>query len=83
MPSELGLMHQTTSLQLINNNLSGSVPTELGQLVNLIVLSIQNNTITGSVPSSMCHQAGLVDVERIIKVDCDLVDCKCNSCVCD
>ena len=50
IPSELGLIHNLTSLNLRTNDLTGSVPAELGNLDHLTYLNLHSNNLSGSIP---------------------------------
>lgn len=52
-----------TSVQLISNNLSGTLPTEIGNLTSLTTLIIYGHTgVTGQIPSSIGNLVNLVQL---------------------
>ena len=50
---------RVTSLDLISNQLSGTIPPELGHLANLIGLDLWGNQLSGEIPSELGHLAKL------------------------
>ena len=44
---------RVTRLELLNNNLVGTIPKELGQLSNLKVLNLYDNQLAGSIPPEL------------------------------
>lgn len=53
IPSELGLLHQLSKLDLSFNEFTGSIPSELGQLTNIDELGLQANRLTGTMPTEL------------------------------
>ena len=49
----------TTSIDLSNSNLSGTIPSTIGQLTNLYSLRLQNNELSGEIPSELFDIQGL------------------------
>ena len=47
-------VEDTTSLNLSDNQLTGSIPSEIGNLTNLTYLDLTNNQLTGEIPESIC-----------------------------
>ena len=47
------------NLQLINNNLTGSIPTQLGNLTEMIQLDLHHNDLSGSIPSQLGNLSNL------------------------
>ena len=47
-------VEDTDSLDLSNNQLTGSIPPEIGNLTNLEYLYLYNNQLTGVIPESIC-----------------------------
>ena len=47
-------IEDTDSLNLYNNQLTGSIPPEIGNLTNLEYLLLQSNKLTGKIPNSIC-----------------------------
>ena len=43
-------VEDTTSLNLSDNQLTGSIPSEIGNLTNLTYLDLSNNGLTGEIP---------------------------------
>jgi len=41
-------------LDLLDNELTGSIPSEIGNLTNLTWLYLYNNQLTGEIPESIC-----------------------------
>lgn len=48
-----------SSINLMGNNLSGSLPTEIGNLVDVTYMRLNNNSLTGSIPTSIGNLAKL------------------------
>ena len=48
------------TLNLQNNQLSGSIPTELSSLTSLVTLNLQNNQLSGSIPTELSSLTNLV-----------------------
>ena len=48
-------IENTTSLNLSNSGLSGTIPTDIGDLTNLTILNLNNNQLTGEIPVSYTH----------------------------
>ena len=51
---EVYSVEDTDSLDLSNNQLTGSIPPEIGNLTNLEYLYLYNNQLTGVIPESIC-----------------------------
>jgi hypothetical protein len=51
---EVYSVEDTDSLDLSNNQLTGSIPPEIGNLTNLDWLDLSNNQLTGEIPESIC-----------------------------
>ncbi|CAB9504604.1 LRR receptor-like serine threonine-protein kinase [Seminavis robusta] len=84
IPSEIGRFENLTELLLHGNFFTGTVPKELGLLQKLTDLSVSNNSLTGSIDPALCELGSwLTEGATGIQVDCDLVDCSCDVCVCD
>ena len=49
----------TTSLNLLNRELTGSIPSEIGNLTNLTYLGLNNNELSGSIPPEIGNIIGL------------------------
>lgn len=81
LPSEFGMMEAIEVLEIHGNQITGQVPSELGELQILAWLQIQNNTLTGGIPQSLCNLTTWW--KDGLSVDCDLVQCTCDVCVCD
>ena len=47
-------IENTDSLDLSNNELTGSIPPEIGNLTNLTYLNLGGNQLTGEIPESIC-----------------------------
>ena len=47
------------NLQLINNNLTGSIPTQLGNLTEMIQLDLHHNELSGSIPAALGNLSNL------------------------
>ena len=47
------------TIDLMNNNLSGTLPDEIKNLKNLITLSLPNNHLIGKIPESICELTSL------------------------
>jgi len=43
-------VEDTTSLELYDNEQTGSIPPEIGKLTNLTILNLSDNQLTGSIP---------------------------------
>jgi len=52
---EVYSVEDTDSLDLSNNQLTGSIPPEIGNLTNLEYLYLYNNQLTGVIPESICN----------------------------
>ena len=52
-------VEKTTSLDLRNSGLTGSIPPEIGNLTNLTYLSLNGNQLTGSIPSEIGNLTNL------------------------
>ncbi len=50
------------SLNLRENNLTGSIPPEIGSLVNLNILNLMMNTLTGSIPMEIGNLTNLTEL---------------------
>ena len=50
---------RVTELNLIDNELSGSIPSELGNLANLTELNLSSNQLSGSIPSELGNLTNL------------------------
>jgi hypothetical protein len=50
----------TTTLNLSDKNLGGSIPPEIGNLINLTDLSLRGNQLTGSIPSEIGNLTKLI-----------------------
>jgi len=48
-------VEDTDSLNLYDNQLTGSIPPEIGNLTNLTYLDLTNNQLTGEIPESICN----------------------------
>lgn len=53
IPSQLGLLTALTSLNLLNNYLTGTIPTELFSLPKLQHCFLDNNYLTGTIPTQI------------------------------
>jgi len=51
-----------TRLDLINNELTGTIPSELGNLINLTELNLNNNQLTGAIPSEL---GNLINLDKL------------------
>lgn len=51
--------YYVVGLNLVDNNLSGSLPTEIGDLTNLKELSLGSNHLTGAIPTSVGNLTAL------------------------
>ena len=56
-------MTSLTSLQLLHNEISGSIPSELGLPTNLIQLLLSYNSLSGLVPSELGNLQSLTDLQ--------------------
>jgi hypothetical protein len=48
------------SIQLGNNNLTGSMPAQIEDLINLQILDLKNNLLNGTIPPSLANLTGLI-----------------------
>ena len=49
-------VEDTYTLDLSDNQLTGSIPPEIGDLTNLISLDLGENQLTGIIPDEFCNQ---------------------------
>jgi hypothetical protein len=49
-------VEETDTLDLSNNQLTGSIPPEIGNLTNLTFLNLGSNQLTGIIPDEICNQ---------------------------
>ena len=56
---EVYSVENTTSLDLYDNDLTGSIPPEIGNLTNLTVLNLSYNQLTGSIPPEIWNLTNL------------------------
>ena len=54
---------RVVTLNLSNNNLSGSIPPQVGGLAALQVLDLSNNTLTGSIPTQVGDLTALIHLD--------------------
>ena len=52
-------VEKTTSLDLKDSGLTGSIPPEIGNLTNLTYLNLRNNDLTGSIPPEIGNLTNL------------------------
>ncbi|CAB9499574.1 LRR receptor-like serine threonine-protein kinase [Seminavis robusta] len=84
IPSQFGLLDNLIECILHDNFLTGSLPSEFGELEQLSLLSLGNNSLTGTIDPEMCNSSSwMTDGAAGIHIDCDLVECSCDVCVCD
>jgi hypothetical protein len=49
----VGTQDVVTTLNLVNNNMIGTIPADLGLLTALVYLDVQDNALTGTLPTSI------------------------------
>jgi len=62
---EVYSVENTTSLDLWNNQLTGSIPSEIGNLTNLTGLDLGGNELTGSIPPELGNLTNLTWLDLI------------------
>lgn len=80
LPSELGQLTRMNTFHISETGISGTIPLELGQVTVLERLDFNQTLLQGAIPESLCNTAN--DTTQTIKVDCALVDCPCDTCIC-
>lgn len=55
LPTEIGLMHALTGLNIRRNRFSGTLPDSLGDLTSLIDLALSNNNFIGTLPTTLSN----------------------------
>ena len=55
-------IENTDSLDLSDNQLTGSIPSEIGNLTNLTYLTLYNNDLTGSIPPEIGNLTNLTEL---------------------
>lgn len=79
--SMAALLHENmTTLSLHSNSFTGKVPSELESMMSLKTLSIYDTNVFGTIPASLCESGALTEG---IRVDCELVECTCEPCICE
>ncbi|KAG0477500.1 hypothetical protein HPP92_014341 [Vanilla planifolia] len=53
IPAEVGNLKSLISLDLYNNNISGTIPPALGKLKSLVFLRLNDNKLTGRIPREL------------------------------
>lgn len=53
LPSQIYMMSNLLSLNLLSNALAGAIPTEVGLMANLEALQLQKNMLNGSIPTEL------------------------------
>ena len=56
---EVYSVEDTDTLDLYNNQLTGSIPPEIGNLTNLTYMNLGSNQLTGSIPSEIGNLTNL------------------------
>ncbi|MEM7133911.1 MAG: clostripain-related cysteine peptidase [Chloroflexota bacterium] len=54
---------RVTSINLPQNNLTGTIPDELGDLTNLVALRLQTNGLTGEIPAGLGNLTNLGELQ--------------------
>ena len=63
IPTEIGLLTQTTSLELNEKELTGSIPSSIGDLTLIEKLLLNENHLTGTIPMSMGNLIQLTELQ--------------------
>ena len=72
-----------STISLSGNEFTGAVPSTLGSLGLLKRLELYNNSgLTGEIPTSLCGLQSWPEAGGGIQVDCEFVNCTCETCQC-